>query len=108
MWPLLQDGRVVTIYPCRGRDVRPGDVVLVDRGDRLVLHRALRTSRRRVLVKGDACIDVDGWVPHARLIGRLRETRWDKAAARISPRVSWPLFVASALVRRTRWVAAKF
>lgn len=43
MRPLLRDGRdIAVLAPCRGEEVRYGDVLLFRSGGRYILHRVLR------------------------------------------------------------------
>jgi hypothetical protein len=108
MWPRLDDGAVVRVEPCLGDGLRSGDVVLFERGGRLLLHRVLRVARSRVLTKGDACVDPDGWVPRHQVLGRLHRRRGDRTLARLAPHTGPALGFASAVVRHARGFASKF
>lgn len=108
MWPRLADGALVRVEPCSGRNVRVGDVVLFQHEDRLVLHRVLRLARSRVLLKGDACSNTDGWIPHDSVIGRLRRRPGDRAMAQLAPHLGRALGLASAIARHTYGFASKF
>ena len=107
MWPSLRDGAVVRVEPCVG-PLRPGDVVLFERDGRLVLHRVLRVTRTRLLLKGDARRDPDGWVLREDVFGRLARRPVDGVMARLAPRLATPLSLASAIVRRSHGFASKF
>ena len=85
MWPTVVDGAIVEILPCDPRDAGIGDVVLVDLGNKLVLHRVIRRPGRRVLLKGDARPVPDGEVPESAIIGRMEPRPWDRHMARLSP-----------------------
>jgi hypothetical protein len=108
MWPRLTDGALVRVEPCSGRSVRVGDVVLFQHEDRLVLHRVLRLARSRVLLKGDACANTDGWVPHQSVLGRLRRRSGDRAMAQLAPHLGPAIGLASAIARHTYGFASKF
>lgn len=54
MRPLLRDGRdVAVLAPCRGEEVRHGDVVLFRSGGRYILHRVLRREGGILTLAGD-------------------------------------------------------
>ena len=108
MWPRIKDGTLVRVEPCSGRRVRPGDVVLFERPGRFVLHRVLRVSGSRLLLKGDACFDVDGWIPREQVLGRLSPRPGDAALARLGPLLGRPLGLASVVARRVGGFASKF
>ena len=108
MWPVIQDASLVHIEPCQGEECRPGDIVLFERGRSLVIHRVLRASRSRLLIKGDACFEVDGWVSRERVYGRLERHVSDRAMARFAPSLTLPLGLASVLARRVRSFVSKF
>ena len=108
MWPRIKDGALVHIEPCDGERVQPGDVVLFERSERLVLHRVLRVARHRLLLKGDACLDVDGWVSRKRVVGRLDSRSGDRLLARFAPHLGRPLGLASVVARRIDGFASKF
>ena len=108
MWPRFVDGSLVRVEPCTGRQVRAGDVVLFERDGRLVLHRALRVAGSRVLLKGDACVDPDGWIAHERVVGRLARRSGDQVVARLSPRLGPTIGLASVIARRLHGFTSKF
>lgn len=49
---------------------RPGDVVAVDRGEFLVLHRVIAVRDGLVRTRGDACLSDDAAVPLERVVAR--------------------------------------
>ncbi len=108
MWPRLADGALVRVEPCSGRSVRVGDVVLFQHEDRLVLHRVLRQATVRVLLKGDACVNTDGWVPHDRILGRLRRRLGDRTMAQLAPHLGPAIGLAAAIARHSYGFASKF
>ena len=108
MWPVIKDASLVHIEPCQGDACRPGDIVLFERGRSLVLHRVLRATQSRLLIKGDACFEVDGWVSRAQVYGRLPRHASDEVMARFAPSLSIPLAFASTLARRVSAFVSKF
>jgi hypothetical protein len=77
MAPVVEAGARVRLAPCGAGDLRPGDVVLLERGGIFFLHRYLaRTgtgARRRLIVKGDRGRRADAPWPPASVVGRLVE-----------------------------------
>jgi hypothetical protein len=69
MRPLLAPGARLRVRPAGVAAARPGDVVVVDCGDRLVAHRLLYVTRAGFVTRGDNSPDDDGTRPHAALIG---------------------------------------
>lgn len=108
MWPRIKDGAPVRVEPCAAAELQQGDVVLFDEGSRLVLHRVLRLSSTRALIKGDACPDVDGWIPLERVLGRLPRRSGDLLIAQLAPHVSGLLGFTSTLARRIGEFTSKF
>lgn len=108
MWPRIKDSTMVHVEPCSGATVSRGDVVLFERTDRFVLHRVLRTSGDQLWVKGDACLNADGWVPHDKVLGRVPRRLGDGLMARFAPVLSRPLGLASIVARRVGGLASKF
>jgi len=71
MRPLIPPGGLVRVTPATAASVRPGDVVLVDTGGRLVCHRLVYTDGDRVVTRGDDVHDNDPPLPAAAVIGRV-------------------------------------
>jgi phage repressor protein C with HTH and peptisase S24 domain len=71
MRPLIPPGGVVQVEPARATDVRPGDVVVVDDGERLVCHRLLYVAGGRAVTRGDDSLECDRPVPLAAIVGRV-------------------------------------
>jgi hypothetical protein len=78
MVPFIRPDDVVTIVP--GKQCRPGDVVLVHRGDALLLHRVVAIFSGRIITKGDALSLLDMPVSPQDILGRAvcleRQGRW--------------------------------
>jgi hypothetical protein len=89
MAPAVPERASLRVKPCRRGDLRPGDVVLVERGDAFCLHRFLGTvgagRGRKLLCKADRGRRPDRPAPAARLVGRLDEVVVDGVARRYAP-----------------------
>ena len=68
MYPVLPSGSRVLIVT-RRRPARRGDVVLVRRGQRLILHRVRSVDENALVTQGDACPEPDPSVASSRAIG---------------------------------------
>ncbi|MEW6386196.1 MAG: S24/S26 family peptidase [Thermodesulfobacteriota bacterium] len=68
MAPRLRPGDCVQIAP--GERCRLGDIVLVDQGDHLVMHRVIARSKGRIITKGDATAHLDPPVAPPEILGR--------------------------------------
>jgi len=77
MDPAVPEGAEVRVERCRPSHLRPGDVVLLQRGGRFVLHRYLATihvgARTRIVTKSDQRRRPDAPWPPRSLVGRLAE-----------------------------------
>jgi len=72
MLPSVWPGDTVEIIECRLEDIRPGEIVLALREDRLFLHRFLgRRGEDRFLMRGDAMPDPDPVFSASALQGKL-------------------------------------
>jgi hypothetical protein len=68
MVPFIRPEDVVTIVP--GKQCRTGDVVLVHRGEALLLHRVVGIFSGRIFTKGDALSRLDLQVDSRDILGR--------------------------------------
>jgi hypothetical protein len=77
MVPAIAAGAVVRLEPCVAGELRPGDVVLLERDGTFFLHRYLARagsgSLRRLIVKSDRGRRADAPWPPASVVGRLVE-----------------------------------
>lgn len=71
MRPLFAPGDALRVAPARPDELRPGDVVLVDVGGRLLCHRLLYATPTSLVLRGDDAPAADPPVPHAALVGRV-------------------------------------
>ena len=76
MLPALWPGDVVEIESCSVEDIRPGEIVLALREDRVVLHRlAAPCTRNGFLLRGDSMTAPDAIFPPTAFWGRLVHVR---------------------------------
>lgn len=110
MYPVVPSGSRVLVVP-RRRAARPGDIVLVRRGERLILHRVRSASGESLVTKGDACEAPDPPIVRMRAIGLAiacddgRGVRPLAAAARwfgLLPLARWARVEAHRRLRRWR------
>jgi hypothetical protein len=73
MYPSVRSGSRVLLAPRRRRP-RRGDIVLVRRGERLILHRVVRVRGGQVITQGDACRAADPAIPLSNAVGRAVAT----------------------------------
>jgi phage repressor protein C with HTH and peptisase S24 domain len=71
MRPLFAPGDALVVRPATVADVRPGDVVLVERHGRLCAHRLMRITPATLELRGDDLPAPDPPLPHAALLGRV-------------------------------------
>jgi phage repressor protein C with HTH and peptisase S24 domain len=71
MRPLFAPGTTLRVYPATANDVRPGDIVLVAAGERLMAHRLIRVEGERIVTRGDAMPGEDEPLPREAIIGRV-------------------------------------
>lgn len=93
MWPTVRDGAHVDITPLGPERPGVGAIVLLDTGDRLVLHRVIALTEKGPVTKGDALPHADGVAPWSAVLGRYlaRETPLDPALAALSRHGGRPL-----------------
>ena len=95
MLPTLWPGDVVEIESCSIEDVRPGDIVLALRDDRLVLHRLLAPcTPNGFLLRGDCVPGPDPVFPPEALLGRLVRRADEGRTASARPRFGGKWFGA--------------
>jgi len=71
MRPLIAAGDEVIIEPVERDGLHIGDVVAVDAGGHLLIHRLLAWEGDRLVTRGDALLAPDGPWPLERLLGRV-------------------------------------
>ena len=73
MYPLIENGDVLTVVPLGRRALSPGDVVefLHPGHGGLRVHRVVGRRNGAYLVKGDGVSEPDGWIPRENILGRV-------------------------------------
>lgn len=70
MWPLVRPGALVEVVAIDPAQLRPGDLVAIERDEGLLLHRLVRrTSRGELVLRGDANAREDPPVQVERVLG---------------------------------------
>ena len=115
MLPAIRPGDELLIESAHGRDIGEGDIVLCQRGRRIVVHRIVAdkelASGRMVTTRGDAMLRADLPIPESQVLGKLvmviRNQKQIKFAGRAGALQSiflWSLRRSNLLFR----VAAKY
>ena len=102
MEPFLQAGERVTVTLADVHEVEVGDLVVIERGPMLVLHRAVRREGTHWRTRGDAWSRLDPVLPGERLIGRVPGLR---LGAFVFPEPFATKPVRTALVAALPWLA---
>ncbi len=71
MRPLLVPPCSVRVDPTSAAEVRAGDVVVLDLGERLLCHRLVYKTADRVITRGDDCFADDDPLPLDAVVGRV-------------------------------------
>jgi signal peptidase I len=109
MLPAVRPGDVVIVERAGRGEVSRGDIVLLLRNRRLVLHRVVDSSREADLVtRGDAMPAVDGPVPSQECLGKAVLIFRDGQDIRLRPNLTAAERVIAALVRRSTLAARIF
>ena len=75
MYPMIENGDVLTVVPLGRRAVSPGDVVefLQPGHGGLRVHRVVGRRNGACLIQGDGLTEPDGWIPRENILGRVTE-----------------------------------
>jgi len=73
MYPLIENGDVLTVVPLGRRALAPGDIVefLHPGHGGLRVHRVVGRRNGAYLVQGDGLSEPDGWIPRENILGRV-------------------------------------
>jgi Peptidase S24-like len=71
MLPSVWPGDVLSIEPAPGRDVVPGDIVLVVRDGRFFVHRLIEKGQAHWITRGDSLPQDDEAVPADQVLGKV-------------------------------------
>jgi len=113
MQPSILDGDILEVLPLDARPVRRGDVLLVEMdGGNVIAHRVIKTGgskgRPGFLLKGDSCLQPDGWVSVAQVLGRaVTLERGERKFDLTSPArraIAWLWVFLSSLAPWVRWL----
>src|SRR3989344_4840085 len=65
MFPVLQDGDIVSYVPIHFKKIKRNDIVVTERNHKTTIHRVIYTTNRYVITKGDMSVKSDSRVyPH--------------------------------------------
>jgi hypothetical protein len=100
MYPLIENGDVLTVVPLGRRALAPGDVVqfLHPGHGGLRVHRVVGRRNGACLVQGDGASEPDGWIPRDNILGRV--TGITRQGRRIHFGLGYELF---AIALANRW-----
>jgi signal peptidase I len=75
MYPMIENGDVLTVAPLGRRALSPGDVVefLHPGHGGLRVHRVVGRKNGAYLVQGDGVTEPDGWITRENILGRVTE-----------------------------------
>ena len=85
MTPIVKDGDIITVSPCRPRQLRSGDIAafVSPASDRLVVHRIVGTQDESFFIKGDNAPGYDGLIHGSRVLGRVTRIERDGCNVRL-------------------------
>lgn len=118
MLPTLWPGDLLTLQSTASDPICPGEIVLFQREDRLVIHRVVRLSSHRqqdgVMTRGDSMAQDDAPIAVSDVLGRVTEVRrGPRTISVVTPStparaLGWMLCHSSLLSRiALRWHAAR-
>ncbi len=93
MTPSIRNNDVITVSPLKDLMPRRGDVLAFRHPERpqMLVHRALHVREKKIFVKGDNCLEADGWIPAENILGLV--TRVERQGrARFWPNHAEPSF----------------
>lgn len=76
-WPVLRNGLVIRVAKFANNELRAGDLVVFSKSGSRICHRLLKVNRNGDeslwLTKGDANLNVDGWISEGQILGKVVE-----------------------------------
>ena len=100
-WPIIPNASLVEFNPQSCLPIKPGDLVVYKNSERVICHRVLfiRRTERTVeyLVKGDANLTSDGWIPASAVIGKITAINGVSTSSLVHRFFSLALFAHSSL-----------
>jgi hypothetical protein len=84
MAPFIKDGDVLTLSPLPFHEPGFGDVIAckLPQGNKLVIHRVVKSHKDYCLIRGDYCSEPDGWIPKRNILGVV--SRLDRDRNRVT------------------------
>ena len=98
MLPVLWPGDLVTVRRCSFADLKPGQVILHGREERLTLHRIVRIVDDQAITRGDSLRDYDPPVSSTEILGRAESITRNGRAISPEPKL-WQRMIAPVLRR---------
>jgi signal peptidase len=89
MLPLIRPGDTVCIAPCQPQQVRPGEIIVFQRGSTLIMHRLLACSAHSLQTRGDSCRLDDAPIHPSDVLGRVVAIERDGVCYPL-PQHAWP------------------
>ena len=71
MLPSVWPGDVLSIAPAPGKDIVPGDIVLVARDGRFFIHRLIQKDETHWITRGDSLAQNDPPLAEAQVLGKV-------------------------------------
>jgi signal peptidase I len=75
MKPLIEGGDSVIVQVIQCDEVKPGDVIVIQRSDEFMTHRAIKLHENGWITKGDSNLTIDPVVPFHDIIGQVKVVR---------------------------------
>lgn len=96
MLPILWPGDLVIVRRCEFTELKPGQIILHGREQRLTLHRIKRITGEQVITRGDSLRDYDPPVKPADILGQVDSI--SRGGRSVSPQLKlWQRVIASLL-----------
>jgi hypothetical protein len=73
MTPAIRDKDYITVSPLKDVMPRRGDVLAFRHPKRpqMLVHRVLHAKERKYFIRGDNCLEADGWIPTENILGLI-------------------------------------
>lgn len=75
MFPLLQDGDIVSIKKVKFKHISVNDIICFKRSRNLITHRVIYKTPRYIITKGDSNTSSDGKIKKSQIIGKVNKVR---------------------------------
>jgi hypothetical protein len=102
MLPVLWPGDLVTVRRCEFTELKPGQIILHGREERLTLHRIVRIAGDQAITRGDSLRDYDTPANPSEILGQVSGI--SRGGRVVSPQQKlWQRVLASVL-RQSRFL----